>query len=301
MLVMLLLSFTGLYIELPLRVSLLAVTSGFLIIYAYFYLSKEPFYNLYILVFLSVFIFFVFYPSLFLEGGMYRTPFFGFVASIIIVFLYHLFRFIFLVDRVRLLKINLTIFILVVSISTMFFSAPGQKILYELFMGLYGLSSFGWLKDAAELLGVVTDRGSRGSAGGTSETRMNFWISIMQNSVIDIKTFLIGNGHAESFFDKLFPFEQFKDQELLAPHNSIMSILYMYGFLGVFSFFIYLFQVVRYLSKQYEVTSVYVIVVSFYAFFYISFEVALEAPHGAIIFWLMLLSFYIFRRHACKH
>lgn len=161
-----------------------------------------------------------------------------------------------------------------------------------------------FVSGAAGLFGVdmstsaVAPARARGDSAGTAETRAVFWRAIIDNSLTSPATFAFGNGHAQSFFEKTQPYDDFVDPELLEPHNSFMGIFYRYGILGLSLLLLFMWRFVIKASTKSTGTyktpfsaAVYVLALVF-AFF----EVVLEGPHGAVIFWIMWLA----PRFACE-
>ncbi|MEN3112391.1 O-antigen ligase family protein [Uliginosibacterium paludis] len=128
----------------------------------------------------------------------------------------------------------------------------------------------------------------RGDAAGTAETRTVFWKSIIENAKTSDSIMLIGNGHFLSFFEKTKPYEGFVDEDLLEPHNSFMGMFYRYGLIGLGLLLAFVFSMRR--KPVTDQGIAFSVATATLAIVYCFFEVALESPHGALVFWLVWLA-----------
>lgn len=162
-----------------------------------------------------------------------------------------------------------------------------------------------FLVGASGLLGVKHKTNSelanreRGDSAGTAETRTVFWGAIIKNSLQDYNIMFRGNGHFQSFFERTRPYEGFVDEDLLEPHNSFMGIYYRYGFLGLIPLLIILRRTMAWSNTE-DKSRAFAVATYFLALNYCFFEVVLEGPHGAIIFWLMWLAPIYYSRYTKK-
>lgn len=155
-------------------------------------------------------------------------------------------------------------------------------VVHQLVAGVYGLIGVR-APDSIEL-----DR-DRGDSSGTVETRTQFWASIVQNSAKSWMTLAFGNGHFKSFFERTKPYAGFDDEEVLEPHNSFMGMFDRYGIVGVAALLALLWTTAirRASNDRHRAFAVAAYVL---AFNYCFFEVVLESPHGAVIFWIIWLA-----------
>jgi hypothetical protein len=271
-----------------LNMSLLATFSAYLILYS-FYSYKLTIKTLkYMLINVCILMFFLLYPAIFYAGGMYKTPIAALIISTISLLSYSFFiKRSFSYSKFLLLFLS---FIMLIFALTYF--DFGRKILYEVFYGLHGLFDIDFMKHLADSLAVEVDRGSRGSSYDSSQTRLFFWTTILNGSMDDIQTFLLGHGHSRSFLEELAPDFKFIDVNVMSPHNSFMTLIFQYGFIGFFLFFSYMRKIISIANRSLlavQVDKNIIIGSIVFSCVYASFEVALESPHGAILFWFIIL------------
>jgi hypothetical protein len=271
-----------------LNMSIVATFATYLFLYS-FYSFKLTFKTIkYTLINAFFIVFFVLYPSIFYQGGIYKTPIVALAMSVIFLLSYYIFTnksFLFSKFLIIFSSFLIVLFILILS-------TTGRQILYEVFYGVYGLLGLDFFKYLADFLSVDVDRGSRGSSLDSSQTRIFFWTAILNSSMSDFQTFLFGHGHSNSFMDALLPDFKFLDKSITSPHNSFMTVIYQYGFIGLFLFFSYMRKIINFarrssliVQKDKKIIIASIIFSCTYAFF----EVALESPHGAILFWFIIL------------
>lgn len=261
------------------RTSLLATIGGFIV--ALLVTHRSSFYKLTIPILLYGY--FVAYPTFFAEGGFYRTPLLS-----LSLFLFIHYSSIALRDlgKFRFKKSYLqNVFIFLVFTPILIQIPIIQKLIYEVLMGANGLFGIDLFAQLAHELGQEGSRGSRGNAFNTVNDRVSWWIAIIENGTQNWTTFLLGAGIQDSFFNILFPNQTFTDQDVLTPHNSIVLIFFQYGFLGVALFLLSVLEILK--KNDFSCSDTPFLA---FAFAYISFEVALESPHGAVLFWLFMLN-----------
>ena len=160
-----------------------------------------------------------------------------------------------------------------------------------------------FISGAAGLLGIEYDVGGdvatreRGDSSGTAETRTMFWSGIVNHAFSDESVLFFGNGHYLSFFERIFPYSDFVDLELLEPHNSFLGFFYRYGLIGIALLVVHLYQVTDFRkelqSRDYGFYLASLVLAVNYAFF----EVALESPHGALCFWIVIIGAKFYRQN----
>lgn len=167
-----------------------------------------------------------------------------------------------------------------------FLSGALNNVIGGILIGLSGLFDSSSLMDIGESLGGDIST-SRGSAGGTTKTRMMFWQSIFDYQSLNIKSFIFGYGLQHGFMEVTLPGFPFIDKPLTDPHNSFLNLFFRFGIIGVTLYLWSIFKVYKKLSqgdqKNQNVLPFFIISIMF-----ASFEVVLENPHGSIIFWFII-------------
>lgn len=153
-------------------------------------------------------------------------------------------------------------------------------------VGIGGFLGNNTLIEAGESFGADIST-TRGDAAGTAETRKIFWQSIIDYQFDNVKSLTFGYGLQDGFMDVTLPDMPFNNKELVDPHNSFINIFFRFGLIGLFLYVWAIIRMARYvisvvsLQKALPFISIAII--------FASFEVALENPHGALIFWLIFL------------
>jgi len=161
----------------------------------------------------------------------------------------------------------------------------------DILIGLSGLLNSEGLKDLGVYLGGELFT-TRGTSSGTTGTRLLFWQLIIENNFSKVFVFLFGNGFEYGFLEVVAPEFLFRDKELIEPHNSFIGIFFKSGIVGLLLCFIFIVLVFRSQAKVIGFTKAFPFLLG--ALMFASFEVALENPHGAALFWFILLSPSIF-------
>jgi len=274
------------------HISLGAVVMGTILLHLFFQERKNV-HNSYYLIYISM-IFMYFYAVFGLNGdGIYKTPFLSLVLSIIAVIVYNIYK---VIKGLKNINLNMLISIhiaILIFLVILFITPIGSFLFKEVFYAMYGLTEITAFNELAQSLGETQSRG-RGSSADTSETRMYFWTGIVTYNFSDPWRLLFGNGHANSFFQQIFPSEEFLDAHLLEPHNSFMSVFYKYGSIGIFLMIGALWQTRKIMSGYVDnVKTELVIICTVTNIVYTSFEIAFESPHGAVVFWFIWLFPYL--------
>lgn len=229
----------------------------------------------------------------FMGQGLYKTPMLG-LFMVIMYLAFMKFKY-FIFDK-RGLNIGNIIFahaFVLVLILFFVFVPAGRQLVVEALYALSGLFDSNYLASIAGDLGDAQIR-ERGSSQGTAETRVIFWKGIFEFSLNDMSVLFFGNGHYLSFMDRIFPAIEFLDTELIEPHNSFLGCYYRYGAIGLMLLIFMMYQVRKamrsYFGPACKEINVPCIVL---AINYASFEVALESPHGAFIFWFIWMFPYL--------
>ena len=125
-------------------------------------------------------------------------------------------------------------------------------------------------------------------------------MGILDHSKNEVIIFLFGNGHGSSFLDLIFPYYIFNDTHLVEPHNSFIGAFFRYGVIGLILLFLsmYISRKVAYEIYKIKPSIEKNIVFSIIAINYAMFEVALESPHGAFIFWFIWLLPYLLNENS---
>jgi len=240
-------------------------------------------------IFITVLSFVVVVSGVLINESLFRTPVF---VTFVIVILYLWFM------KVESYNSYYTKYSLYMVIGLLFLISLFTGVLGNLIIGLSGLFDSEIIKSIGVGLGGELYT-TRGTSSGTAETRLFFWTLIVEHAFSDIYILLFGNGFYDSFLDLLAPELLFREKELIEPHNSFVSIFYKTGMVGVFLTLLYIYKVFKIqqgcmISRK---TSLPFIIG---AFMFAGFEVALENPHGAILFWFILLAPLIFVRDGCR-
>ncbi len=230
----------------------------------------------------------------FLSGGtVYRTP----VVCLIFGALFHICHMLIYKGNRRLFdgfyKVDVLkcIFFLYSFLFVLVFTVPGRELLGGLFLGFSGIFDSSWFREFGYSLGSST-YGSRGSLDGTTQTRLIFWTAIIQHHFPSFLYSMFGFGTHLSFIEQTLPNFQFLDANLIEPHNSFMSIFFKYGFTGLVLSLCIIFSFLSNMKKL--VNNVLFFPFLIQSVLFAGFEVALENPHGASMFWFILSSPYIF-------
>lgn len=235
---------------------------------------------------------FAFVASGYASGqSMYRAPVAGVIIALFVVGAHQFYL---------TLKTGHTSFVFVVTVfflillfpSLLFFTEPGLKIVQQLLLGVGGLFGSDYLIELARSLAVY-EVGGRGDAAGNAGVRSYFWSSIIENSFSGVFVAFFGEGHSFNFLTLLDLDVVFEDQELIEPHNSFVSIIFRYGYVGLTFFALSLLSLLRRNTKYLGWAS---LPFAFLAINFAMFEVALESPHGAVIFWFVFFLPYIFAK-----
>lgn len=218
----------------------------------------------------------------------YRTP--------LVVFISVFFSF-FILNAKKISKNKF--FLLFIGIYLIFAIMFLTGILGDILIGIGGLIDNSVLVKLGRDIGGSLES-TRGDASGTTKTRVFFWSLIISHSLKDFSSFFIGNGFSQGFLDVLAPFFNFKDKSLIEPHNSFIGIFYKTGFIGLFLIFLYfkkIYRIENSLAILKNLDRSQLIPFWLGALLYASFEVALENPQGAFIFWFMIFSPIIFMKN----
>ncbi len=227
-------------------------------------------------------------------GNSYRTPLLGLGLAVLVIFFRHLdkvFR-----ARIKWNRITVIATVIVLGAGTMFVlgTGTGRRIAADGVVAVYGITGDRRVPHSIE--DIVADQyRARGSAYGTAKTRLIFWRSIVDYNALSVRRELIGNGSSESFFQATRPFPTFVSVKRLFPHNAFMTLYFQYGIIGLILYLMLLYQSRKNALKTspaisydlYYATAVL-------ALAYVFFNVSLEVPQGAVIFWTIWLSpFYL--------
>lgn len=161
-----------------------------------------------------------------------------------------------------------------------------NKPLGSVLIGVSGLIDSNSLHKTSVSLGA--DAGStRGDAAGTAKTRKIFWDSIIEYQSSHTSSLIFGYGLQHGFMEVALPNMPFKDKDLIDPHNSYINIFFRFGIIG---FILYIWLIAK-VSLHVVAASSRQNAIPFFCISYLFafFEVALENPHGNLIFWLILL------------
>jgi len=224
--------------------------------------------------------------------GLYKTPLLGLVLSLVAITVHRYFRFITGAEKIGH-SFNIQTLTAIALAGIAIAAVPlAQSVLAEALYAMSGLTGVKEFSDFASSIASEQSRG-RGSSSDTADTRTMFWMGVIEHSKTSLNYLLVGNGHYMSFFDKIFVDSSFIRSHLLEPHNSFLGIYYRYGLAGLSLFVAYLFQIRFFLAKIYIPNKSMLIACTIIAIVYAMFEVALESPHGAIIFWIIWLFPYL--------
>jgi len=224
--------------------------------------------------------------------GLYKTPLLGLFIALVAIVFFRYFSFLVGLKKIQSSFNLLVLLSLVIFVMSVTLIPSVQSVTAEAFYAISGLTGFNEFSNIASGLADQQTRG-RGSSTATAETRVMFWSGIVAHSKTSFSYFMIGNGHYISFFDKIFINSGFIRSDLLEPHNSFLGIFYRYGIVGVVLFVAFMFQTRRYLAKLYVPNKDILIGCTIISVNYAMFEVALESPHGAILFWFIWLFPYL--------
>ncbi|MBY6070787.1 hypothetical protein KUV35_05765 [Marinobacter salsuginis] len=226
------------------------------------------------LVFLGCFLFSA--SGLSSGQSLFRTPF-----VTLFVGLFFLVVFIIYKGFVSKKLVLIFSFCSVILISMIFSPIVGETI-GGVLLGLSGLVNSSVLFDLGVALGGDVSS-SRGSSAGTTETRAFFWGAIVVHQLSNPMNFLFGNGFSSGFLNVVLPDFSFSNKDLIEPHNSFMGIFFKLGIVGLLLFLKLLKDVVGVCSSYvgFWKLAPFLSIATLFA----SFEVALENPHGAFIFW----------------
>ncbi len=176
-----------------------------------------------------------------------------------------------------------------------FFSGVLNKTIGGILMGLSGIFDSYSLMDAGVSLGGDTSS-SRGDASGNTKTRTMFWISIFEYQLNNIRSFIFGYGLQHGFMEVTLPDMPFTDKPLIDPHNSFVNLFFRFGLVGLALYIWSVFRVYKNYALNNRKSLPFLIVSIMFA----SFEVALENPHGNMIFWFIIFLPSLLTKSAVK-
>ncbi len=208
--------------------------------------------------------------------SLFRTPF-----VTLFVGLFFLITFIISVGSVNKKLILIFSFCAIILVSMLFSPVVGEMV-GGVLLGVSGLVDSAVLFDLGVALGGDVSS-SRGSSAGTTETRAFFWGAIVVHQLSNPINFFFGNGFSSGFLNVVLPDFSFSNKDLIEPHNSFMGIFFKLGIVGLLLFLKLLKDVVGICSSWvgFWKLAPFLSIATLFA----SFEVALENPHGALIFW----------------
>lgn len=187
------------------------------------------------------------------------------------------------------LRSAMVVTLILMVLAASFVLAPVRRGTGALVAAAAGLTGSPQLVALALALEPSQSRG-RGNIFGTATDRYLFWRDIAVFNLEDPRRFFVGSGHARSFFEAVRPGEVFLDFRLLEPHNSFFAAFFRYGILGVLAFVALVIGVAQRTARSSGGSSLPWLFASLaIALAYANFEVALESPHGAVVFWSMLI------------
>lgn len=221
-----------------------------------------------------------------LGQGLYKTPMLGMALALAFSFLYLFWKFFFYRYSFRMEYVRyFHVLFLIVLLSSLL--GVFNTFIAEALYALSGLSGIEYFRDIAAVISDSQIR-ERGSSHDTAETRVFFWKGIFSYAWEDGIAFWVGHGYGLSFLDRVFPTIDFIDTHLVEPHNSFVGCFYRYGLLGL----ILLIYIISSLLLRVSRSGNYLFAIStiVLSIVYANFEVVLESPHGAFIFWFILMS-----------
>jgi len=230
--------------------------------------------------FVSFICFFLLASGLSSGESLYRLPVISFSVGFIVISYYKVRDYGFTAGFLFLFLALIFLFVLSLLIGV------AQPLLGSLMIAIGGILNndqilrFGLELGASQIT-------TRGDGFGTAFTRVIFWNSIFDHQFNNINGFIFGNGVSLGFMEITLPDFDFRNKELIEPHNSFVGIFFKYGLIG-FALFLYLiiiiFSFVSACVDRSKSMPFFVIAIIF-----ASSEVALENPHGAILFWFIIL------------
>jgi len=225
--------------------------------------------------------------GLFASGDIFRTPLLSAVVAIGLLFPYAAWRAI-ATRRARRLWVITASAAIALSLASPL--VPQVRLVVgTMLAAVAGVTGSATIEDVALALNPDRNR-ARGDTVGTGIDRVRFLTDIIAFNNEEAGRFFIGSGHASSFFEAVRPGGEFYDAHLLEPHNSFFGAFYRYGILGVIGFVMLIgFVVAQVLVATSREQRGWVLASVAVALVYASFEVALEAPHGAVVFWSILI------------
>jgi hypothetical protein len=220
------------------------------------------------------------------DGSPYRAPLMGFLLASAAVVARHALRFAVANGRLPVSYPAVAACLVLAGVLAVAATEPGRQIAYDFGAGVQGVFGDERRPGAAE--GRL-----RGDAVGTASDRLLFWAAIIEHNAEEPRRLLLGNGHSRSFMEATGVYEVFHDLELVEPHNSFMGVYFRYGALGLVAL-IWLLVWSRQVAHRYggEPNPDFLLACTALALVYVSFEVALESPHGSLLFWTLWLAPY---------
>ena len=210
--------------------------------------------------------------------SIYRTP----IITFIIAYFTYISSNYFHKKNYKFISISFFTFVIIFIIIS---SGIFKEHITSIIIGIGGLLDNNSLIDIGNKLGGNFYT-TRGDAAGTANTRLIFWRSIFEYQFTHISSLIFGYGYQHNFLEVTLPSMQFFDKELIEPHNSLINIFFRFGIIGLILFNWTIFNNIKHIiASQNLTTALPFIVISL---LFISAEVALENPHGSLIFWLIL-------------
>jgi len=220
-------------------------------------------------------------------GGFYRSPLLALMAGAIYLIINGI---IYQIKKIHIIIYSASILLLSFMSIAFYFTPPGEKFYKEIYC-----SSAAIIK-ANDSAGSCSLQRSRGDPVGTIKTRLSFWAAIVEYNTSDPIRFFFGSGHRKAFLEVvptneiLQPMQARSDAALIEPHNSYMGLYFRYGIMGMLLFVSLLMLVSRAcVLPRPRWSRAAAIGIRIMALVYITTEVALEVPYGAMIFWLVWL------------
>src|SRR3990167_483951 len=225
--------------------------------------------------------------------SIYRTPALAFGVSFCIV----LFSRVWIQLRIRNTMprsfLYGTIAILLFAAPFLLLTAAGHGLVQQLLFGIGGIVNSQEMIDFARNIAPYA-ASDRGDSAGNASVRTVFWTAILENSSKNTITALFGEGHQFNFLTALDTGLLFSNPELIEPHNSFISTIFRYGYIGLTLLGTAIYLEYRTTNR---ICNNKIVTISFttFAIIFASFEVALESPHGAALFWFIMYAprFYL--------
>lgn len=210
--------------------------------------------------------------------SIFRTPILTTIVAAIISYI--------IIKKFTIYRFLLVIFCFIFILVPIILSGVANSAIGGIALGLSGLfDSSSLVSTGISLGGDISS--TRGDAAGTAQTRIMFWRSIIDYQLSNIKSFIFGYGLQNGFMEITLPNFEFNDKEITDPHNSFLNLFFRFGIVGLTLYTFMIFKIYKKLSKEHENSNgilPYLII----SILFSSFEVALENPHGNIIFWIII-------------